>query len=362
VVSLLELAAPGGDDPASAAATGPDAVIARAEQLHRERAARLARRNGVETLSRGSRGSDEKGAPREERAEARLAGGALGREKTSVLVFSGIATQSVRRQGRVRVPAVGVARGNREAEMRAAIAALAPAEPERTKKKRSKLAARAGSAPAAGDEPALALDPGESATVGLVRLRRLTIGHASSSEPERRLGLGKKNADARLRERKRAELKKEAEAEAEAARRKEPSYFAREIRKFRRSCAEGATAAFHFVFGKDALEEDISFTDRRRQILRERKGPTVSELREARLHDVDMKLETQPEEIVEDGPLTEIADWFGRDWWFWNEDAEERAHKIDPARSTEEAMRRRRDPLIVKLRFRQYEEHTDAAT
>ena len=262
----------------------------------------------------------------------------------------------------MRVPAVGAARGNREAEMRAAIAALAPAEPERTKKKRSKLAARAGSAPAAGDEPALALDPGESATVGLVRLRRLTIGHASSSEPERRLGLGKKNADARLRERKRAELKLKKEAETEAASRREPSYFAREIRKFRRSCAEGATAAFHFVFGKDALEEDISFTDRRRQILRERKGPTVSELREARLHDVDMKLETQPEEIVEDGPLTEIADWFGRDWWFWNEDAEERAHKIDPARSTEEAMRRRRDPLIVKLRFRQYEEHTDAAT
>jgi hypothetical protein len=357
VVSILELAAPGGDDPASAAGTGPDAVIARAEQLHRERAARLARRNGVESLSRGS---DEKGAPREERAEARLAGGALGREKTSVLVFSGIATQSVRREGRVRVPAVGAARGNREAEMRAAIAALAPEEPERTKKKRSKLAAMAGSAPAAGDDDALALDPGESATVGLVRLRRLTIGHASSSEPERRLGLGKKKSEQRLRERKRADLKKEAEAEA--ARRREPeappSYFARA----RRTCAEGATAAFHLVFGKDALEEDISFTDRRRQILRDRKRPTVSELREARLHDVDMKLETQPEEIVEDGPLTEIADWFGQDWWFWNEDAEERAHKIDPARSTEEAMRRRRDPLIVKLRFRQYEEHTDAAT
>ena len=348
VVSLLELAAPGGDDPASAAATGPDAVIARAEQLHRERAARLARRNGVDGFR------DEKGAPREERAEARLAGGALGREKTSVLVFSGIATQSVRRQGRVRVPAVGAARGNREAEMRAAIAALAPEEPERTKKKRSKLAAMAGSAPAAGDDDALALDPGESATVGLVRLRRLTIGHASSSEPERRLGLGKKKSEQRLRERKRADSKKEAEAEAEAA----PSYFARA----RRTCAEGATAAFHLVFGKDALEEDISFTDRRRQILRDRKRPTVSELREARLHDVDMKLETQPEEIVEDGPLTEIADWFGQDWWFWNEDAEERAHKIDPARSTEEAMRRRRDPLIVKLRFRQYEEHTDAAT
>ena len=352
VVSLLELAAPGGDDPASAAATGPDAVIARAEQLHRERAARLARRNGVDGFR------DEKGAPREERAEARLAGGALGREKTSVLVFSGIATQSVRRQGRVRVPAVGAARGNREAEMRAAIAALAPEEPERTKKKRSKLAAMAGSAPAAGDDDALALDPGESATVGLVRLRRLTIGHASSSEPERRLGLGKKKSEQRLRERKRADSKKEAEAEAEAARRNTPSYFARA----RRTCAEGATAAFHLVFGKDALEEDISFTDRRRQILRDRKRPTVSELREARLHDVDMKLETQPEEIVEDGPLTEIADWFGQDWWFWNEDAEERAHKIDPARSTEEAMRRRRDPLIVKLRFRQYEEHTDAAT
>jgi hypothetical protein len=35
---------------------------------------------------------------------------------------------------------------------------------------------------------------------------------------------------------------------------------------------------------------------------------------------------------------------------------------MDPSRPTEEAMRRRRDPMIVKLRFRQYEEHTDAAT
>jgi len=194
-----------------------------------------------------------------------------------------------------------------------------------------------------------------SAPVDLVRLRPLTVGYETTSEHEGWYGLCNMKSEHRLRQRKRAE--------AEAARRREPeapppSYFARA----RRTCAEGATAAFHLVFGKDALEEDISFTDRRRQILRDRKRPTVSELREARLHDVDMKLETQPEEIVEDGPLTEIADWFGQDWWFWNEDAEERAHKIDPARSTEEAMRRRRDPLIVKLRFRQYEEHTDAAT
>ena len=335
VVSILELAAPGGDDPASAAGTGPDAVIRRAEQLHRERAARLARRNGVAG-----------GATAKER-DFEESGGALGREKTSVLVFSGIATQSVRRKGRVRVPAVGAARSNREQEMRDAVAALA-----------GDGVATTGKAPVAGDEDAHVLDPGESATVGLVRLHRLTIGHASSSEPERRLGLGKENASLRVRERKRAEDRAMAEAEAEAARRKEPSFFARA----RRSCADGATSAFHFIFGKDALEEDVSFTDRRREILRNRKRPTVSELREARLHDVDMKLETQPEEIVEDGPLTEIADWFGNDWWFWKDDAEERPFKIDSSRSTEEAMRRRRDPMIVKLRFRQYEEHTEAAT
>ena len=350
VVSILELAAPGGDDPASAEATGPDAVVRRAEQLHRERAARLARRNGV-----GS-GTTAREKNLEERAESRLAGGALGREKTSVIVFSGTAAQSVRRRGRVRVPAVGAARSSREAEVRDAIAALAPAKTPATHAKPSKLRAATASAPAAGDEGARALDPGESATVGLVRLHRLTIGHASSSEPERRLGMGKKNADLRLRERKRAE---ERERVAAAAARKEaPSFFARA----KRSCADGATAAVEYLFGRDALEEDVSFMDRRREILRRNAGPTVSELREARLHDVDMMLETQPEEMVEDGPLTELADWFGQDWWFWNDDADERANKIDPTRSTEEAMRRRRDPLIVKLRFRQYEEHADAAT
>ena len=52
VVSILELAAPGGDDPASAAGTGPDAVIARSEQLHRERAKRLA--NGLKFLKNGN--------------------------------------------------------------------------------------------------------------------------------------------------------------------------------------------------------------------------------------------------------------------------------------------------------------------
>jgi hypothetical protein len=335
VVSILELAAPGGDDPASAAGTGPDAVIARAEQLHRERAKRLAKRNGVAG-----------GATKKER-DLEESGGAVVSEKTSVVVFSGIATQSVRRKGRVRVLAVGAARSNREQEMRDAVAALA-----------GDGVATAGKAPVARDSDAHVLDPGESATVGLVRLHRLTIGHASSGEPERALGLGKQNASLRMRERKRAEDRAAAEAEAEAARKKEPSFFARA----RRSCADGATSAFHFIFGKDALEEDVSFTDRRREILRNRKRPTVAELREARLHDVDMKLETQPEEIVEDGPLTEIADWFGNDWWFWNDDAEERPFKMDPSRPTEEAMRRRRDPMIVKLRFRQYEEHTDAAT
>ena len=128
VVSLLELAAPGGDDPASAAATGPDAVIARAEQLHRERAARLARRNGVET-SREALAPTRKRAPREERAEARLAGGALrARENLGACLFRdrhaerptpGARARS-RRGRRAGQPRGGDARRDRRARARGA--------------------------------------------------------------------------------------------------------------------------------------------------------------------------------------------------------------------------------------------------
>jgi hypothetical protein len=74
-----------------------------------------------------------------------------------------------------------------------------------------------------------------------------------------------------------------------------------------------------------------------------------------------MKLLEQPDEIVEDGPLTELSDWFGNDWWFWTKDAEEENFKLDHTQTPEEASQRRRDPVLVKLRFRQYAEHDDAA-
>ena len=47
---------------------------------------------------------------------------------------------------------------------------------------------------------------------------------------------------------------------------------------------------FEYLFGKDALEEDVSFMDRRREISRRGAGPTVSEPRDARLRDVDATL------------------------------------------------------------------------
>jgi hypothetical protein len=348
VVALVELAAKEGDDPASAKNSGPEAVIKRAEELHRERTKEVAQRNDVETEK------VPKKAGVFESAEAEHAGGAKGFKKTAGVVFSGVATQSVRRKGRVRTQVVGEAKSSRETEMDEALKALSNETNEK--------GVPNGKAPKhPAHDQSQVLDPGEGVTVGMLRLYRLTIGHASSLEPESRLNIGKQNAALTKRESRRIEEQILAKKEEEELQKKEPSYFARVKTKAYRNCVYGVKTTFFKIFGNDALEEDEAFFERRRRILRDRERPTVAELRAARLHNVDMKLLEQPEDIVEDGPLTELSDWFGNDWWFWNKDSDEDKHKIDTSRTTHEASNRRRDPLLVKLRFRQYAQHDDAA-
>jgi hypothetical protein len=371
VVSIVELAAGGADDPASAWKSGPEAVIRRAENLHEARARVLAKRN--EVPEKASRRLVSGGAL-EERAETPRAGGSFGHARTSSVVFSGVATQSVRRKGRVRARVAGVAKRSRENEMRAAIAALiggsgrGEKDPTGASAVSSVRSDGETSPTASGKVPrrtehdvGAALDPGESATIGSVRVHRLTIGHASSQEPERRLGLGRANAALRARESRRFEEAAAARAAEDASRRRAPSCVSRSGKRAARDCSEGISSAFFNLFGNDALEEEEAFFEKRNRILRDRERPTVDELRDARLHDVHMKLSEQPEEIVEDGPWTALADWFGNDWWLWNDDdAEDAEYRIDPSRPLDQAMHRKRDPLVVKLRFRQYAEHADA--
>jgi hypothetical protein len=357
VVALVELAANGGDDPAAASQSGPEAVITRAETLHRERVKTLAEKN-------------KRGIAALESAESAHSGGTKGFTKTAAVVFSGVATQSVRRKGRVRTFLVGTAKSSRETEIDETVHVLSGgvASSELTLHETTtgtmpgtKMTAMTGKTPKHPDDACVVLDPGESATFGLLRLHRLTIGHASSQEPEHRLRIGKAAIELAKRESQR--FAKEALAAKEEADfvKKEPSYFARLKTKAYRGCSDFSNSAFFSIFGRDALREDEAFFERRRRILRDRERPTVAELRAARLHSVDMKLLEQPDEIVEDGPLTELSDWFGNDWWFWTKDAEEENFKLDHTQTPEEASQRRRDPVLVKLRFRQYAEHDDAA-
>ena len=66
-----------------------------------------------------------------------------------------------------------------------------------------------------------------------------------------------------------------------------------------------------------------------------------------------MKLLEQEEAALEDGPMTAMADWIGEQAYALI-DADEEAHRIDPDRPEKE---RKKDPMLVKLRFRKYDAH-----
>ena len=83
----------------------------------------------------------------------------------------------------------------------------------------------------------------------------------------------------------------------------------------------------------------------------------MQQLRDARLHDVSMEIAQREEPEVEDGPLRQLADWFGEDWWFWNRDEDDEKYRVHPQDPDAERLR---DPMLIKLRFRRYEEHVRA--
>ena len=113
------------------------------------------------------------------------------------------------------------------------------------------------------------------------------------------------------------------------------------VDRFRRGCAYGFTSAMKAVFGEDAFETEELWFDKRDRILRERAGPTVQELRDARLHDVSMEIAQREEPEVEDGPLRQLADWFGEDWWFWNRDEDDEKYRVHPQDPDAERLRAR---------------------
>lgn len=80
------------DDPASAAPSGPNAVIARAEELHRNRMETTKQRNYYNSGN-------------VERAETAYARGA---KRTPTIIFSGCDAQAVHRRGRTRSQEPGV--------------------------------------------------------------------------------------------------------------------------------------------------------------------------------------------------------------------------------------------------------------
>ena len=322
VVAFVELSATTRDeDPSAAAASGPDAVERRAREAQRARA-ELAKLRAAETSGTV------------ERAEVPYSGG-RSRKTSSVVVFSGATAQSVRRRGRVRTRDAT----ERDAARKLFLDSFA-----------DELVDAAGRPVLPTEDEVQTLDPGDELALGNTRVRRLTVGHAVSSEPIERLGIGKEEAEKRARERQRERL---AEEEAEAARRAENSM----VNRFRRGCAYGFSSAMRAVFGEDAFEKEELWFDKRERILRERAGPTLQELRDARLHDVSMELPQREEPKVEDGPLRQLADWFGEDWWFWNRDEDDEKYRIHPRDPDAERLR---DPMLVKLRFRRYEGHARA--
>ena len=226
---------------------GPDAVIARGAAAP-QRAARLARRNAaskqLEPVLQQLRPGTARRAPPPRRGAS---GGrrASATRPTRCLSFPSTATQSVRRRGAARSRRGRRAGGGREAECAPRSRRSRPRRGRADRRRNLLVQARGAGA---GDAP---ISRQLETRVASTRARRQVGERASaqadhrarvfSARPERRLGDGKKGRMTSPRA-KRAELKKEAEAEAEAAR-QEPSYFAREIRKFRRSCAEGARRA-----------------------------------------------------------------------------------------------------------------------
>jgi len=370
VVAFLELSsrAASDEDPAGAGASGPEAVIKRAEALHKRRVEEARRR------------AKEANDPRLESAEGAFAGGRQQTGKTAArVVYSGVAAQVVRREGRTRkgepiehVPqfkpklwmkptgASGEVGGGGDKEEK-----KEKPEPRTSEEETSRIVARdlmldsvrgelgtfVGDAVLPKAHEVETLDPGEEIAIGGVHIRRLTVGHATSDEPAERLRLGR----AAFLRRKRKEKREKERAEAEARREEEEAFAANatSLQRFQRGCVDGWTSFVVRVCGADAFEDDEAFFVERQKAIRDRSKPTLAELREANLLDEHMKLLEQEEAALEDGPMTAMADWIGEQAYALI-DADEEAHRIDPDRPEKE---RKKDPMLVKLRFRKYDAH-----
>ena len=314
VVAFLQLSATReDDDPAGAAATSTAAAIARAEALHADRVLR-ARKNHAP--GDDGRPLDPTLDRWEERGDAPYAGGHVAATRMDAcLVFSGCDAVTVNRRARTRSEALGaqVDGGALGAEVRRATRALMFEEPGGD----GRAAPPLGHRVAPAESEFATLEPGETLRLGATHVVRLTVGHLTSTEPIRRLGIGR-NKDTRR------------------------------IGCGARKCAEGCRGSWSGIvsWGGDcgncrscvdagaAAADDDDNDDAK-------EPPSLREL--ARL-EKDATLET----------------WFGRYVWRGMDDDSDEEDERHPSSSlipADEGRRRGSDPTLIKLRFRRYQAH-----
>ena len=190
VVAFVQLSATReADDPAGAGATSAAAAIARAEFLHKDRAEDARRMLGTADVDGRRLHHANDNARWEERAETRYAGGHVNATSMdATLVFSGCDAVAVNRRGRTRSEVLGVQSPPLLAEVARATRALMFEEGDAE-------VLPLGHRVAPAESEFATLDPGETLVLGSTHVKRLTVGHLTSTEPVRRLGLGRdKNA------------------------------------------------------------------------------------------------------------------------------------------------------------------------
>ena len=326
VVAFLQLSATReDDDPAGAAATSPAAAVARAEALHADRVLRARKnhaldpRDGRPLDPTVDRWEDRVGAGKNAYAGGHVAATAM----DACLVFSGCDAVAVNRRARTRSEALGaqVDGGALVAEVRRATRALMFDEgssrgddardavnPNPNPNPKPPLGYRV---PPAESELAT-LEPGEELRLGATHVVRLTVGHLTSTEPIRRLGIGRDKD-------------------------------ARRIGCGAKKCAGGCRGGWsgivswggdcHYCHDAAAADDDEE----------EEKPPPLREL--ARL-EKDATLEA----------------WFGRYVWRGMDDDSDEEDEPPSARliPAKEGRRRGSNPTLIKLRFRRYQAHARA--
>ena len=315
VVAFLQLSATReDDDPAGAAATSTAAAVARAQALHADRVLRDRRKNRA-------LGDDGRPLDRwEERGDAPYAGGHVAATTMDAcLVFSGCDAVTVNRRARTRSEALGaqVDGGALVAEVRRATRALMFEEgaADGGRGDDARAAPPLGHRVAPAESEFATLEPGETLRLGATHIARLTVGHLTSTEPIRRLGIGRDKD-------------------------------ARRIGCGARKCAGGCRGGWSGVVGWGGNCHSC--------------GDAGAAADAAAADDDDAEEPPPLRELARLEKDATLEAWFGRYVWRGMDDDSESEEDDAPSARLIPANKGRRrgsDPTLIKLRFRRYQAH-----